>query len=392
MQPLHIPETEHRERAESLLKRAHDDGYEGVVLFTALNIHYISGFYHLPTERPCVLGLTDDRVEVVVPRLELDHAQRDEFYIDDIHVYFDYPQGEPMDRVAEMCDSLGIAGEAIAVDSDGSPERNGYAGPALSEVVSSDVGVEDYVTDMREVKSENEIAFIRKASEWANLGHRLLHKKIEPGRRPAVISTEVEAEAAATMLDTLGDRYEMHSPSAPLTCMFTAGDITALPHSVDQTTRIQEGDNIVTIVTPHIGGYTAELERTLFVGEPSTDQRDYFEIMKRSQEIAIGTISAGVEYSAVEDAVTSYYEEQGVQEYAQHHIGHNIGMEGHERPFLDVDYEGTLRSGELYTVEPGFYIPELGGFRHSDTVLVTDNGTETLTYYPRDIDSLTISV
>jgi Xaa-Pro dipeptidase len=175
-----------------------------------------------------------------------------------------------------------------------------------------------------------------------------------------------------------------------MACKFTTGDVTELPHSVNQTNRIQEGDNVVTIVKPHVGGYTTELERTMFVGEPSDEQREYFEIMRESQEIAIDAIAPGVEYAAVEEVVVDYYEEQGVADMTQHHIGHNIGMEGHERPFLDVAYDGEIRPGELYTVEPGFYVEGVGGFRHSDTVLVTEDGTETLTYYPRDIDSLTV--
>ncbi|MDY6817557.1 MAG: Xaa-Pro peptidase family protein [Halobacteriales archaeon] len=392
MQTLKIPQAEHRERMDGVLEAAQADGYDGVVLFGALDIHYVSGMYHLPTERPVALGISDQGSEIVVPRLEKEHAERDDFVIDDVHVYFDYPQGEPMERVAEMCAELGIDTGSVAADSDGSPSRNGYEGPALSELIDADVGVEDYITDMREVKSDNEIELIREASVWSNLGHRMLQEKIDVGRYPAVISAEVQAEGTKAMLDTLGDRYEMMDWSSPMMCKFTAGEITALPHSVNQTNRIEPGDNIVTVVKPHVGGYTTELERTMIVGEPSAQQRDYFEIMQESQEIAIDAIAPGVEYGYVEDAVVDYYEEQGVDNYTQHHIGHNIGMEGHERPFLDVGYEGELRTGELYTVEPGFYVPEIGGFRHSDTVLVTDDGTETLTYYPRDLDSLTINI
>lgn len=390
MQELRIPRREHERRRAELLERATDDGYDGVVLFGGLNVHYVSGMYHLPTERPCVLGVSEAGSEIVVPRLERDHAEREEFLHDAVHGYFEYPQGEPMRRVAEMCDSLGIADGRIAADGDGSPARNGYTGPSLSDVVDADVGVEEYVTDMRETKTEAEVELIREASNWATLGHRLLQEKLEVGRRPVTIASEVAAEGTATMLDTLGDRYEMMDWAAPMTCKFTTGEVTALPHSVDQTNRIREGDNVVTIVKPHVGGYTTELERTMFVGDPTDEQRDYFEIMRESQRLAIDAIAPGVEYAAVEEAVVDYYEEQGVDHLTQHHVGHNIGMEGHERPFLDVAYEGEIRPGELYTVEPGFYVEGLGGFRHSDTVLVTEDGTETLTSYPRDADSLTV--
>ena len=392
MAELAISRSEYDSRRAELLDRAEADGHEGVVLFGALNIQYATGMYHLPTERPCIAGITRDRVEAVVPRLEQEHAERDDFAFDDVTVYFDYPQGDPMARVAEMCDRLGIADGSIVADADGSPARNGYTGPALSDVVSGTVAVTDYITDMREVKSDAEIDLIREASVWANYGHRLLQEKLEPGRRPVTISAEVQREGTEVMLDTLGDRYEMTDWSSPMMCKFTAGDVTYEPHSVDQTNRIEEGDNVVTIVKPTVGGYTTELERTMFVGEPSTEQREYFEIMKEGQELAIDAIEPGVPYAAVEETVLDYFEEQGVADHVKHHIGHNIGLQGHERPFLDVDYEGTIREGELYTVEPGFYVPDVGGFRHSDTVVVTGDGTETLTYYERDVDSLTVEV
>jgi len=392
MAKLAISSSEFARRRSELLDRAEADGHDGVVLFGALNIQYTTGMFHLPTERPCIVGIIRDRVEAVVPRLEQEHAERQNFPFDDVTVYFEYPQGEPMERVAEMCDRLGIDSGSIAADSDGSPARNGYTGPALSDVIPGSVEVTDYITDMRELKSEAEIDLIREASVWANYGHQLLQEKIEPGRRPVSISAEVEAEGTKVMLDTLGDRYEMMDWTAPMVCKFTTGDVTFEPHSVNQANRIRRGDNIVSIVKPTVGGYTTELERTMFVGEPSAEQRDYFEIMKEGQDLAIETIAPGVEYGAVEEAVLEYFEEQGVADKVKHHIGHNIGLEGHERPFLDVDYDGTIREGELYTVEPGFYIPGVGGFRHSDTVVVTEDGTEALTYYERDIDSLTVEV
>lgn len=392
MAKLAISDTEYAERRNALLEHAEADGHDGVVLFGALDIEYTTGMYHLPTERPCIVGITRDRVEAVVPRLEQEHAEREEFPFDEVTVYFDYPQGNPMQRVGEMCERLGIADGSIAADADGSPARNGYTGPALSEMIPGSVTVRDYITDMRELKSESEIELIEMASVWANYGHRLLQEKIEPGRRPVTISSEVVAEGTKVMLDTLGDRFEMTDWQAPMMCKFTTGDVTYEPHSVDQTNRIKRGDNIVTIVKPTVGGYTTELERTMFVGEPSTEQREYFDIMKEGQEIAIDAIAPGVEYAAVEVAVMDYFTEQGVADRAKHHIGHNIGLQGHERPFLDREYEGEIRVGELYTVEPGFYVPDVGGFRHSDTVVVTEDGTEQLTYYPRDVDSLTVEV
>lgn len=392
MRPLRMPETELRDRQNELLHRARSDGYDGVVLFGSLGVEYLTGMFHLPTERPAAVGLAQEGVHVVVPKLEEDHARNPAFAVDAVHTYFEYPQSDPMGVVGDMCAALGIADGRIAADADGSPRRNGYEGPALSSVVAGAVEVRDYTTTMRERKSDAEIDFVRTASEWANLGHRILQGKIEPGRRPVVVSQEVQAEASAAMLDTLGDKYVMTDWSPPVTCKFTAGEETYRPHSVDQTKEIREGDNVVSIVKAQVGGYLTELERTMFVGEPSDEQREYFDIVTEAQSIAIDAIAPGVEYAAVENAVLDHYRELGVESYNHHHIGHNIGLDFHERPFLDVGYEGTISEGELYTVEPALFVPGLGGFRHSDTVVVTPDGTEQLTYYPKSIDELVVGV
>lgn len=154
----------------------------------------------MPTERPLALGVTRDETHVVVPKLEEDHVERYDFAINGVHTYFDYPQGAPMELVADMCAELGIANGSVAADSDGSPAQNGYAGPALSEVISGEVGFEEYPTDMREVKSEKEVELIQESSKWTNLSHRLLQNRIEPGKRPVTLSREIEAEASDRML------------------------------------------------------------------------------------------------------------------------------------------------------------------------------------------------
>lgn len=392
MRELSIPRREYEQRQQDLIESATADGYDGVVLFDSMSIEYISGLYHLPTERPLVLGVTAEETQVVVPKLEEDHVEQHDFAIDETHTYFDYPQGEPMQLVTEMCAELGIESGNIAVDSDGSPPRNGYQGPSLSELIPGSVDREEYVTDMREVKSEKEVELIQEASVWANLGHRILQDKIDVGRRPVTLCSEVEAEASARMLDALGDQYEMRTGDSPVSCSFTTGEVTYRPHSVNMANTISEGDNIVTIVKASVGGYQTELERTMFVGEPSSEQREFFHIMREAQQTAIDTLADGVPYARVEEAVLDVYEKHDVMEYNHHHIGHNIGMDFHERPFLDVGYEGTLRAGELYTVEPALFVPGVGGFRHSDTVVVREDGSERLTYYPRDLEDLIITV
>ncbi len=141
---------------------------------------------------------------------------------------------------------------------------------------------------------------------------------------------------------------------------------------------------------PDIGGYSAELERTLFVKYARDSHRDLYEKMMRIREAALMLIRPYGDIKEVDKAVREKAKELGVYEYLRHHVGHGLGIEGHERPFIDIGYEGKFLPGMVFSVEPGIYVPGLGGFRHSDTVLVRKDGIEFLTKYPVEINELII--
>jgi Xaa-Pro aminopeptidase len=127
----------------------------------------------------------------------------------------------------------------------------------------------------------------------------------------------------------------------------------------------------------------------MFVGEPDDRQRRYFELMCEAQQVAIDALEPGRPVSEVDAAVAGYFEEQGIADLARHHVGHNIGLGAHEPPYIDEGSDATVEPGHVYTIEPGIYTDD-AGYRHSDTVVVTETGTERLTYFPRDVDANTI--
>jgi len=147
---------------------------------------------------------------------------------------------------------------------------------------------------------------------------------------------------------------------------------------------------LVTGATAPVWGYHSELERTMVIGPPSDEQKRMFEHMVALQDIALETIRPGASCSDVDRAVRAHYEEHGLWESWRHHVGHAIGLRYHEGPFLDLGDDTEIRPRMVFTVEPGLYAGGLGGFRHSDTVAVTEDGIEMLTFYPRDLESLTL--
>jgi Xaa-Pro dipeptidase len=152
------------------------------------------------------------------------------------------------------------------------------------------------------------------------------------------------------------------------------------------------GDVLVTGAGTAMWGYHSELERTMIIGPPDDVQRRFFEHTKAVQEVAFEALRPGAECSEVDRAVRRYYEAHDLMPYWKHHSGHGIGLRYHEGPFLDSGDHTVLQPGMVLTVEPGLYVAGLGGFRHSDTAVITQDGLELITYYPRDLESLTIPV
>jgi Xaa-Pro aminopeptidase len=147
---------------------------------------------------------------------------------------------------------------------------------------------------------------------------------------------------------------------------------------------------LVSETSAPVWGYNAELERAMIIGEPTDEMRRLFEHMRAAQQVAFGALRPGVTCADVDGAVLGYFEENDLLPYWRQHTGHAIGLRNHEAPFLDVGDHTAIEPGMVFTIEPGVYDSELGGFRHSDTVVVTPDGIEILTDYPSDLDSLVI--
>lgn len=389
-----IAPEEHADRCASLLAHAHAEGLAGVVLFDPTYVLYYSGFAFVPTERPIAFVLGSDGTRaLVVPRLELEHAES-RSTLDRVEHYLEYP-GNPRaeDVLAKTLRDLGLTG-TIGADQDGYPWILGYRGPTLSELAGATVTrVADRIEAQMAIKSEAEVALIRESVRWANLAHRLLQRYTRVGATETEVTQRASDEATFAMLDAIGEIYRAQSPFSSGAHAGYRGQIgrnSAIPHALAGNLVFAEGDVLVTGASAPVWGYLSELERTMFVGEPTGEQERMFAHMLGLQDLAFAAIRPGARCRDVDDTVRAYFEEHGLWPNWRHHTGHAIGLRYHEGPFLDSGDDTEIRPGMVFTVEPGLYSPELGGFRHSDTVLVMESGAEILTYYPRDLASLII--
>lgn len=392
---LFISREEHRRRTAQVRAETVRRDLDALILFSPTQVFYLTGFAFIATERPIALAVTPETTALFVPRLEEEHATA-HAVVDQVVSYPEYPsETHPMHRLTELLINLGLAQKRIGADSDGYPSVMGYRGPRLSEVLprASVRLARDLIENMIMIKSAEELALIRESVRWGNLAHALLQEYTRPGAIESEVGLRASLDATSAMIAALGPEYRplsWTSPGARAGYRGQVGKQSAIAHAMTTNARIQAGDVLVTGASASVGGYGSELERTMIVGKPTEEQRRYFELMVEAQQTAFDAIRPGRLCSDVDRAVRAFFEEHDLTLHWRHHVGHAMGMGIHEAPFLDIGDHTELRPGMVLTVEPGIYIPGFAGFRHSDTVVVTETGMEMLTYYPRDLERLTI--
>ena len=392
-----ISESEYRSRIEHVRKALARRKLAALYLTNTASMFYLTGYSFIATERPLALVIPlDGKIAFMGPLLERSNIPLKTGIIEDVRTYLDYPgEKHPIDHFAEFLRDMGLAKKRIGIDNKaGSSAMWGYQGPPivkkLSEAKFKDA--KDLVPSMRLIKSPSEMALMRESARWANLALTLLHEGIAEGSWDVEVALAASLKASSIMKKTLGPDYEPLRSSTPVSAGFRGqiGEMSAIPHALATKRMIRRGDVIGAGATADIGGYYCELERTLIFGEPTAKQKRYFEAMVKAQEAAFNALKPGARCSDVDRATCDVFKNAGLSHLVLHHTGHGLGLEEHEPPFLDVGSRQPLRAGMVVSCEPGIYEFGYAGFRHSDTVLITEDGPETLTYYPRDLETLTI--
>jgi Xaa-Pro dipeptidase len=374
-----ITPAEHAERRVRLLEHSPT----GVVLFDADYIRYFTGFNFLATERPVAVAFTDGTVASFVPAFEVERT-RAEADFDRVDSYPEYPgEVHPMELFAGVLADIGVTAR-FGADQDGYPGILGYRGPSLNAVTGAEVTpLSDRIESMIARKSAAELELVRESGKWCGVAHRFLQQYSTPGATEAEASLLAGQAATLQMLEALGETGgQSSSDGASAGFRGQIGRRSAWAHAVAHV--------LVTETSAPVHGYNAELERAVIVGPPTDEQRRLFEHTVAAQQVAFDALRPGVACADVDRAVLRYFEENDLLPYWRQHVGHAIGLRNHEAPFLDVGDQTVVEPGMVFTIEPGLYA-DVGGFRHSDTVAVTEDGIELLTDYPRDLESLTIA-
>ncbi len=241
--------------------------------------------------------------------------------------------------------------------------------------------VTNVLTGLRQKKDPSEIAVIRQAVRIAEEAFRAVRRSIRIG--------QTELELAHRLNYEMG-RRGASGPSFPI--VVGEGPNSALPHAEPGTRTVKRGSAILLDWGARFEGYRSDLTRVLFVGRIPTRFRRLYRIVLDAQRRAIQTVRAGRVIREVDDAARSYIAKCGYGKQFGHALGHGLGLDIHEAPSLNTRNSAPLESGMVITIEPGIYVPGLGGVRIEDDVLVTDEGCEVLSTLPKALGGVLLDL
>ena len=245
---------------------------------------------------------------------------------------------------------------------------------ALKQQIDAEVKPSsDLIAGLRREKDPGEVARIETAAAIADEAIAQVLSQLAEG------PTEIEFARTldAAMLDRGAEALSFETICA-------SGPNAAAPHARPSSRVISSGDLVVLDFGAVIDGYHSDMTRTYMVGDADDSSQDIIRSVTEAQQRGCEVIRPGVKASEVDEACRSYLADKGLADYFVHGTGHGVGLEIHEAPWINSKSSEILKEDQVVTVEPGVYLPGVGGVRVEDTVLITSSGFRRLSSAPKD--------
>lgn len=365
--------TERILRLQALQQQA---GVDFVALVPGPNLVYFTGLHMHLSERPIValLPARGDQAAIITPFFEVGKAQTNPAGINfTVHSYRD---GEPFQNAFDAAaQALGLAGATIAVE----PTQMrviewGLLSAAAPVKQASSL---DMIASLRMRKDPAELAAMRAAVVMAEdvLGRVL--EELAPGM--------TEKQVAGMLMTRL---LQAGGEALAFDPLVQFGPSAANPHGTSSARALEAGQCILLDFGVVVDGYPSDITRTVFFGEPSAEMRRIYATVKAANAAGRAAIRPGATAESIDAATRAVIDAAGYGEYFTHRTGHGLGLEIHEPPYLWAGNTLALEPGMTFTVEPGIYVPGVGGVRIEDDMVVAADGAESLTSFSRDLISL----
>ncbi|EST13560.1 M24 family metallopeptidase [Sporolactobacillus laevolacticus] len=335
------------------------------------NVFYLTHFRCDPHER--FLGLflfPEDEPFLICPELEAGQARASEFG----HEVLGYRDDQdPWDFVKKAIEARKADFNKVFIEPSTLPYNKALALKRIDERIDFQT-IENYLAAMRNVKDAAELAAMKKAGEIADYAVKLGIEAIKKGRTETAIIAEIEHELAK----------QGYSQMA-FDTMVLAGENTAKPHGYPGNRQIREGDFVLFDLGVVIDGYCSDITRTVCFKHASDEQFKIYETTLQANLAAIQAVREGLRIGDLDGVARDVITKAGYGEYFTHRLGHGLGLGEHEQPSMSADNDQLLKPGMVFTVEPGIYVPEVGGVRIEDDIYLSDNGPISLTHYPKEL-------
>ncbi len=349
-------------RLERMRQKMHEEGIDAYVVLRPENGRYLSGF----TGGEATLYVTAEKAILLTDFRYIEQAKGEapEFEI----VKTGQDHFEALAEIGQQAQRVGFEGDFVTFLN----YEKLIKGFPQAELLS----LPDLVSYLRAVKDQTEIEKLRQAVKIADDAFASVIKTIEIGQTEVEIALDLE--------------YTMRRAGASggsFDFIVASGVRSALPHGSASSKKIQLGEFLTMDFGAIYEGYCSDITRTVFLGEPEEKHQEVYQVVLAAQRAGIAAVAPGRTGKEVDAVARKIIVDAGYGEYFGHGLGHSVGLAIHEGPNLNMREERVLEPGMVITVEPGIYIPDWGGVRIEDIVLVTENGCEVLTQAPKEFIS-----
>lgn len=361
----------YQKRQEKLMNYMKNElGADMALLMSPINIYYYTGFLSNPHERFFVLAIDakNNNTTLYLPSLD-ENAAKEAATVNEFVPVFDHENGYEKfkQHLNQDVNHFCIEKNYVTV------EQYEQIGSIFHKANFSNI--EPFIVQERLKKSADEITKVKKAIHITEEGLKNTLPKIKVGMTELQVKAELEYE-----LKLLGaDNFAFDS-------LILSGKNSALPHGVSGTREIQQGDFLLFDFGIFTDGYCSDITRTFIIGEGTEKQIDVYQTVLEANEKAIEAVKVGNPLKVIDIAARDVITNKGYGAYFTHRTGHGMGLDVHEAPSIHNENEQTIETGLLFTIEPGIYIPEIGGVRIEDDIYINENGeVEVLSSFPKQL-------
>lgn len=387
---MRLTEAFYRKKIQQVQQTLVERGLDGLLVLHYANVFYLSGFFHYPNERPVAVFVpsTGDPT-LFIPRLEVDYTQ-EAGWAPIVEDYAEFPGlVHPVEWICSRLEVRGLAGSRLGFEQSISVDtlrRLQTSLPGAEWVIAGDIPA-----TLRLCKEPEEIALMERAGAYADWMLSEGIRAATSGERPSEIT--LEQTMVRGVIDKMQRELEpiiaVPGLAGALVC---SGPRSAYPHGLPTARRIAPGENLILSVACFVGGYFAESERTFLLGDPSPDQIHRYETDRLAQQVGANALRVGTRCGDANRVCLDVIREAGLGECIRHRQGHGIGLQNHEPPWLEDGDTTVLQPGVAVSCEPGIYCLGQGGYRISDSIVVTTEGPRLLTHAARDLNQIVLDI